>query len=33
MAQRVDQLSKQMSSLNANADDLQKKQTTLDGLQ
>jgi DNA repair exonuclease SbcCD ATPase subunit len=33
MAQRVDQLSKQMQGLNANADDLQKKQTALDGLQ
>jgi chromosome segregation ATPase len=33
MAQRVDQLSKQMLALNANADDLQQKQTALDGLQ
>ena len=33
MAQRVDQLAKQMQTLNASADDLQRKQTSLDGLQ
>src|SRR5262249_56277658 len=33
MAQRVDQLSKQMQALNAQAEDLQKKQSTLDTLQ
>src|SRR5258708_15778194 len=33
MSQRVDQLGKQMQALNTNADDLQRKQTALDGLQ
>src|SRR5215471_17016439 len=33
MGQRVDQLSKQMQGLTASADELQKKQTSLDGLQ
>ena len=33
IGQRVDQLSKQMQTLNADADDLQKKQAALDRLQ
>src|SRR5262249_37318975 len=33
MVQRVDQLSKQVQTLNAAADELEKKQTALDGLQ
>ena len=33
MSQRVDQLSKQMQTLNASAEDLLKKQTALDGLE